>query len=52
VKSRFRRANRLLRRALSAQFAAIWDDAFPFAGRRCDRLVAGVLARLQQAATL
>ncbi len=46
VKTRFHRANRLLRQSLSQHFASIWDDAFPFAGRRCDRLVRGVLARL------
>jgi RNA polymerase sigma-70 factor (ECF subfamily) len=46
VKSRLHRANRLLRRALSAQFTALLDDAFPFLGARCDRLVARVLDRL------
>jgi RNA polymerase sigma-70 factor (ECF subfamily) len=46
VKTRFHRANRLLRESLSEHFAAIWDDAFPFAGARCDRIVANVLARL------
>ncbi|HEV2300615.1 MAG TPA: RNA polymerase sigma factor [Stellaceae bacterium] len=46
VKTRLHRANRLLRGALGAQFASIWDDAFPFAGRRCDGLSERVLARL------
>jgi RNA polymerase sigma-70 factor (ECF subfamily) len=46
VKSRFHRANRLLRQALSAQFGAIFEGAFPFLGARCDRLIAAVLARL------
>lgn len=46
VKTRLHRANRLLRAALGEQFAAIWDDAFPFAGSRCDGLLARVLARL------
>lgn len=46
VKTRFHRANRLLRQALSAEFASILDDAFPFAGARCDALTARVLARL------
>jgi RNA polymerase sigma-70 factor (ECF subfamily) len=46
VKTRFHRANRLLREELSEHFAAIWDDAFPFAGARCDRIVTAVLARL------
>jgi RNA polymerase sigma-70 factor, ECF subfamily len=49
VKTRLHRANRLLREALSGEFASIWDDAFPFAGARCDRLVAGVLARVRPA---
>jgi RNA polymerase sigma-70 factor, ECF subfamily len=46
VKTRFHRANRLLRDALSEHFASIWDDAFPFAGARCDRIVTAVLSRL------
>ena len=46
VKTRLYRANRLLRGALGEEFAAIWDDAFPFAGRRCDALLGRVLARL------
>ena len=46
VKTRFHRANRLLREMLSEEFASIWDNAFPFAGSRCDRLVAHVLDRL------
>ncbi len=50
VKTRFHRANRLLRQALTAEFGAILDDAFPFAGARCDALMARVLARLGIAA--
>src|SRR5690348_1644330 len=46
VKTRFHRANRLLRQALSARFGAILDGAFPFLGARCDGLIATVLARL------
>ncbi|HEY1261454.1 MAG TPA: RNA polymerase sigma factor [Stellaceae bacterium] len=46
VKTRLHRANKLLRRALSAEFGAILDHAFPFLGARCDRMVAGVLERL------
>ncbi len=46
VKTRFHRANRLLRGSLGEQLASIWDDAFPFAGRRCEGLLARVLARL------
>ena len=52
VKTRFHRANRLLRQALSEQLASIWDDAFPFAGTRCDRLVAHVVRRLELSGTL
>jgi RNA polymerase sigma-70 factor, ECF subfamily len=46
VKTRFHRANKLLRQALSARFGAILDGAFPFLGARCDRLIGSVLARL------
>jgi RNA polymerase sigma-70 factor (ECF subfamily) len=46
VKTRFHRANRLLRQALSAQLESILDGAFPFAGARCDRIMRSVLARL------
>ena len=49
VKTRFHRANRLLRDALSGHFVSIWDDAFPFAGARCDRIVTAVLSRLMTA---
>jgi RNA polymerase sigma-70 factor, ECF subfamily len=49
VKTRLHRANRRLRQALSDEFASLWDDAFPFAGSRCDGLVARVLARLGDA---
>lgn len=52
VKTRFHRANRLLRQALSAEFATILDDAFPFAGARCDALMGRVLARLGVASGL
>lgn len=46
VKTRFHRANKLLRQALSARFGAILDGAFPFLGARCDHLIGAVLARL------
>lgn len=49
VKTRLYRANRLLRQSLSAQFASIFEETFPFAGGRCDRLVARVLARIAPA---
>lgn len=47
VKTRLHRANRRLRQSLSEEFASIWDDAFPFAGSRCDGLVTRVLERLR-----
>jgi RNA polymerase sigma-70 factor, ECF subfamily len=46
VKTRFHRANRLLRQRLSAEFGSIFDGAFPFLGVRCDRLISSVLKRL------
>jgi RNA polymerase sigma-70 factor (ECF subfamily) len=46
VRTRFHRANKLLRRALTAQLGAIFDDAYTFLGARCDRLVATVLQRI------
>ncbi len=46
VKTRLHRANKQLRRALSAQFGALLDGAFPFLGARCDGLVAAVLEQL------
>lgn len=46
VKTRFHRANKLLRQSLSRQFGAIFDGAFPFLGARCDRLIGKVLDRL------
>jgi len=50
VKTRFHRANKLLRRALTTQFGAIFDDMYLFLGPRCDRLVATVLQRIGLAA--
>ena len=46
VKSRYHRARRRLRRTLDAELAAALTEVFPFGGRRCDRVVAGVFARL------
>jgi RNA polymerase sigma-70 factor (ECF subfamily) len=46
VKTRFFRARRHLREQLGAELAAALGDSFPFAGARCDRLVAAVLHRL------
>jgi RNA polymerase sigma-70 factor (ECF subfamily) len=52
VKTRLHRANRQLREALGAEFAATFDGAFPFAGARCERLTAAVLARLKRGVAL
>ena len=46
VKTRFHRAKRNLRKQLSRQLEAALVESFPFAGARCDRLVARVLSRL------
>lgn len=43
VKTRFHRANKLLRQALATEFGAVLDGAFPFGGGRCDRLIDCVL---------
>lgn len=48
VKTRDHRARLLLREKLSGQIDAATRGAFPFLGRRCDDLVARVLARLEQ----
>ncbi len=46
VRTRFFRARSLLREGLSHDFDFAISDAFSFAGARCDRIVANVLARL------
>ena len=48
VRSRFFRARSLLREALSKEIDVAHGDAFAFAGARCDRIVAGVLAKLAE----
>ena len=48
VRTRFFRARSLLREALAQQIDLAYADAFAFAGERCDRIVAAVLARLKQ----
>lgn len=47
VRTRFFRAKSLLREALSKEIDLAHGDAFSFAGARCDRIVARVLARLK-----
>jgi RNA polymerase sigma-70 factor (ECF subfamily) len=46
VRTRFFRARRLLSRVLGRQLARVLDGTFPFAGARCDRIMAKVLERL------
>ncbi|MGH8738628.1 MAG: RNA polymerase sigma factor [Burkholderiales bacterium] len=46
VRTRFFRARALLREALATELDLGMQDAFGFAGTRCDRIVARVLARL------
>ena len=47
VRTRFFRARSLLREALSREVDFALEEAFSFDGARCDRIVAGVLARLK-----
>ncbi|WP_158284250.1 RNA polymerase sigma factor [Azospirillum sp. TSO22-1] len=47
VKTRLHRARALLQKALSDHLDRLVPTAFGFAGERCDRIVAGVLARLR-----
>lgn len=49
VRTRFFRARSLLREGLSRDVDFAIGDAFAFAGVRCDRIVAGVLARVGEA---
>ena len=46
VRTRFFRARSLLREALAQKMDVACEDAFSFAGSRCDRIVANVLARI------
>jgi RNA polymerase sigma-70 factor (ECF subfamily) len=46
VRTRFFRAKGLLREALSRELDSALEEAFSFDGARCDRIVAGTLARL------
>ena len=52
VKTRFHRANKLLRQALTTQFGTIFDDVYLFLWARCDRLVATVLQHIGVSAEL
>lgn len=46
VKTRLHRARRLLRQALDEKLASTMNEAFPFLGRRCERITDIVLSRL------
>jgi RNA polymerase sigma-70 factor (ECF subfamily) len=46
VRSRFFRARSLLREGLASEVDLAYESAFPFAGERCDRIVAAVMTRL------
>jgi RNA polymerase sigma-70 factor (ECF subfamily) len=46
VKTRLHRARKMVRDRLEAQIGPVLMDAFPFAGKRCDRLTEAVLAKL------
>jgi RNA polymerase sigma-70 factor (ECF subfamily) len=46
VKTRLHRARVLVRKELDDQIGPVLLDAFPFAGRRCERLSAAVMKRL------
>jgi RNA polymerase sigma-70 factor, ECF subfamily len=48
VRTRFFRARALLRESLAREMDVALEDAFSFAGERCDRIVAGVLSRLNR----
>jgi len=48
VRTRFFRARSLLREALAQKIDLACEDAFSFAGARCDRIVASVLARIKE----
>lgn len=48
VRSRFFRARGLLREGMASEVDLACEDAFGFAGERCDRVVAGVMARLAE----
>ena len=46
VKTRLHRARHLVRKQLDEHIGPILLDAFPFAGRRCERLTIAVMQRL------
>ncbi|MEN3142650.1 RNA polymerase sigma factor [Ochrobactrum sp. WV_118_8] len=48
VKTRLHRARYLLRKQLDEKIGPVLLDAFPFAGKRCERIITAVLARLDE----
>ena len=46
VKTRLHRARKLIREQLDKQIGPVLMDAFPFAGKRCERVTEAVLQRL------
>lgn len=46
VKTRLHRARELVRKQIDEQIGPVMLDAFPFAGKRCDRLTTAVMKRL------
>jgi RNA polymerase sigma-70 factor (ECF subfamily) len=48
VKTRLHRARRLLRKSLDETLASAVSGAFPFLGRRCERITNATLARLER----
>ena len=48
VRTRFFRAKSLLRESLAKEIDTVFEDAFAFAGDRCDRIVSSVLERLKR----
>jgi RNA polymerase sigma-70 factor (ECF subfamily) len=46
VKTRLHRARQLVRDRLNSQIGPVLMDAFPFAGRRCERMTEAVMKRL------
>ena len=46
VKTRLHRARKLVHEELNKQIGPVLMDAFPFAGRRCERMTSAVLQRL------
>jgi RNA polymerase sigma-70 factor (ECF subfamily) len=46
VRTRLHRARRLVREQLDKQIGPVLMDAFPFAGRRCERMTEAVMQRL------